>query len=138
MYNGYNFNPNYQNYQLPTYQYGQLNQLQAPQQQVTYLNGKIVDSVDVVKAMDVPIGGYGVYPKADLGEIYVKSWNPNGTTTILTYKVETEKSVDAAPSTAEEKIIARIDALESTLASLVSPQPAPAKKKEEININGVF
>ena len=137
MYNGYNFN----NYQLPNYQYGQLNQMQPqPAIPASYLNGKIVDSVDVVKAMDVPIGGYGIYPKADLSEIYIKSWNPNGTTSIITYKIKEEEQGETQVSTVEEKIIARIDALENTIASLMTPQPAPAqtKKKEGLNINDAF
>lgn len=50
------------------------------------LNGKIVDGEDVVRATEVPIGGYGIFPKADLKEIYVKSWNNNGTTSVITYK----------------------------------------------------
>jgi hypothetical protein len=57
-----------------------------PQQQNVGINGKIVDSEDIVKATEVPIGGYGVFPKADLSEIYIKTWNNNGTTSILTYK----------------------------------------------------
>lgn len=136
MYNGYNFN----SYQLPNYQYGQFNQMQPqPTISTSYLNGKIVDSLDVVKAMDVPIGGYGVYPKADLSEIYIKSWNPNGTTSIITYKIKEEEQNVNQASTVEEKIIARIDALENTIASLMTPQPAPAlKKKEEIVINDAF
>ena len=50
------------------------------------LNGKIVDSEDVVKATEVPIGGYGIFPKADLSEIYVKTWNNNGTTSVITFQ----------------------------------------------------
>ena len=142
MYNGYGFNSNYQGYQMPYQPYGQLNQMQPQQQtsQITsYLNGKIVDSIEVVRAMDVPIGGYGIYPKADLSEIYIKSWNPNGTTTIATYSIK-EENISGQESPIEEKIIARIDALESTIASLISPQPAPAQKrqKEGININDSF
>ena len=33
----------------------------------------------MVKATDVPIGGYGVFPKGDFTEIYIKSWNQDGT-----------------------------------------------------------
>lgn len=140
MYNSYNFS-GYQNYQMPTayQQYGQLNQLQQPQQSPqTYLNGKVVDSIDVVKVMDVPIGGYGFYPKADLSEVYIKSWNPNGTTSITTYKIKEEEVNNVQEKLlSEEKIIARIDALESRIASLVAPQPVPVKK-EELNINDAF
>ena len=50
------------------------------------MNGKIVDSEDVIKATEVPIGGYGIFPKADLSEIYVKTWNNNGTTSVITFQ----------------------------------------------------
>lgn len=146
MYNGYNFN-SYQNYQLPNYQYGQqLNQMQIqPQpQNISYLNGKVVDGIDVVKVTDVPIGGYGIYPKADLSEIYVKSWNQNGTTSVITYKIQQEEP-QAKQDTIEQKIIARIDALESTISGLINTQPAPVQniiqapaKREELNINNAF
>ena len=80
---------NYNNQYMPQAQM----QNAAPQQQATpapipvqnnFLNGKIVDSVDVVKATEVPIGGYGVFPKADLSEVYIKSCNNNGTTSLIT------------------------------------------------------
>lgn len=75
-----NYNPNYYN---PSYSYNiPYNQNMQPQQtQTQTLNGKIVDSKDIVKVTDVPIGSYGIFPKADLSEIYIKSWNNNGTTT---------------------------------------------------------
>jgi hypothetical protein len=40
----------------------------------------------MVKVAEVPIGAYGVFPKADLSEIYIKTWNNNGTTSIVTFK----------------------------------------------------
>ena len=64
----------------------------------TNLNGKIVDSEDVVRATEVPIGGYGIFPKADLSEIYIKSWNNNGTTSIITFAPKPK----AEPIVAEE------------------------------------
>lgn len=78
-----NYNPNYYN---PSYSYNiPYNQNVQPQQaQTQTLNGKIVDSKDIVKVTDVPIGSYGIFPKADLSEIYIKSWNNNGTTNIIT------------------------------------------------------
>ena len=44
------------------------------------LNGKIVESKDIVSVTEIPLGGYGLFPKADLSEIYVKVWNNSGTT----------------------------------------------------------
>lgn len=70
-------------------------QPQAVQIQTQGLNGKIVDSEEVVRATEVPIGGYGIFPKADLSEIYIKSWNNNGTTSVITYKPESlQKDVE--------------------------------------------
>ena len=49
--------------------------------------GKIVESVDMVKATDIPMDGNMYYfPKADGTEIYGKSWMANGQTRILTFK----------------------------------------------------
>ena len=49
--------------------------------------GKIVDSIDVVKATDIPMDGNTYYfPKADGTEVYCKQWLQNGTTRILTFK----------------------------------------------------
>lgn len=49
--------------------------------------GKMVDSIDVVKATDVPMDGSMYYfPKADGTEIFGKQWLSNGQTRILTFK----------------------------------------------------
>jgi len=50
------------------------------------LQGKIVESEDMARVADVPMGGYGIFPKADLSEVYIKMWNNNGTTSILTFQ----------------------------------------------------
>ena len=63
----------------------QQQQQSIPQQIPVGLNGKIVDGADMVRATEVPIGSYGIFPKADLSEIYIKSWNNNGTTSIITF-----------------------------------------------------
>ena len=49
--------------------------------------GKIVESIDMVKATDIPMDGNAYYfPKADGTELYSKQWMPNGQTRILTFK----------------------------------------------------
>ena len=49
--------------------------------------GKMVDSINVVKATDIPMDGNAYYfPKADGTEVYCKQWLQNGTTRILTFK----------------------------------------------------
>jgi hypothetical protein len=60
--------------------------LQPTQMQMMTL-GKIVDSVDIVKATDIPMDGNMYYfPKADGTEIYAKQWMSNGQTRILAFK----------------------------------------------------
>ena len=49
--------------------------------------GKIVDSVDIVKATDIPMDGSMYYfPKADGSMVFGKQWLANGQTRILTFK----------------------------------------------------
>ncbi|MCD7724327.1 MAG: hypothetical protein LUI12_02035 [Clostridiales bacterium] len=67
-------------------QYQQSLQPQQIQSQNT-LGGKVVDSLDAVKATDIPMDGNLYYfPKADGTEIYAKRWQQDGTTRILTFK----------------------------------------------------
>ena len=85
--------------QYGTYQYNPMANIQRYQQQEQMLPtqmsgtsqqnvmGKIVDSIEAVKAVDIPMDGNIYYfPKADGTEIYGKQWQPNCTTRILTYK----------------------------------------------------
>lgn len=102
-----NYYPNnfYQNYP-----YNNTYQPQVQQTQGGILQGKIVDSIDMVKANEVPFGSFGIFPKGDLSEIYVKSWSNNGTTQINTYK--------AIPKTEEVKEINIADINNSLLEKI--------------------
>ena len=61
--------------------------------------GKIVESVDIVKATDIPMDGNMYYfPKADGTEVYMKRWLPNGTTEIVSYKPIVENIEEANTS----------------------------------------
>jgi len=84
-----NYYPNnfYQNYPYQNYlQYGVLPQ-PAQQNFSMSIPGKVVDSIDIVKATDIPLGSYGIFPKGDFSEIYIKSWNENGTSKIMSYQL---------------------------------------------------
>lgn len=52
---------------------------------ISMLNGKIVDSEDMVRIQEIPLGGYGIYPKADMSNIFLKTWNNDGTTKVISY-----------------------------------------------------
>ncbi len=91
MNNGYNqpFQNPYQQRMDFLQNYQQNLQQQVPQanQQMNVI-GKIVDSIEVVKAMDIPADGNMYYfPKADGSEIFGKQWIvTEGRTQILTFK----------------------------------------------------
>ena len=65
--------------------------------------GKIVDSVDIVKATDIPMDGNMYYfPKADGSEIFGKQWLANGQTRILTFKASLDEEGNNLSSEAEK------------------------------------
>lgn len=114
MYTPYYFNPNFapnNNYLSP-----QMNRLQQMEQQYQgfsgagypqnnmqmmnpaqisqgpmMIQGKVVDSIEVVKAMDVPLDGSITYfPKADGTAIYTKQLQKDGTSKINMYEIKNE------------------------------------------------
>ena len=134
-----NYPYNYVNQYVPQPQHQQfISQPMAPQtQQPQSLNGKIVDSEDVVKATEVPIGGYGIFPKADLSEIYIKSWNNNGTTSIITFKPIIQEVKE--PQIVEDnslKIIERLNALDAKIDSLMMNNVAATAQVAKKEVKG--
>ena len=78
-YNTYNYNPqqNIRQPQQPVYK---------PQNAVT-LQGKVVDSLDVVKATDIPYdGSVSYFPLTDNSAIITKQLQPDGTSKVIVYK----------------------------------------------------
>lgn len=134
-----NYPYNYANQYVPQPQPQQfISQPMAPQtQQPQSLNGKIVDSEDVVKATEVPIGGYGIFPKADLSEIYIKSWNNNGTTSIITFKPIIQEVKE--PQTVEDnslKIIEHLNTLDAKIDSLMMNNIAATAQVAKKEVKG--
>lgn len=71
--------------------YQQNPQMQQPQpgmqQNISGINGKVVQSVENITANDVPMdGSMAFFPRQDMQEIYVKSWNADGTIRTIVYK----------------------------------------------------
>ena len=104
--------------------------------------GKIVDSIDVVRATDVPMDGNMYYfPKADGTEIFSKQWLSNGKTRILTFKpfldAETnnvsndrEKLNIRLSDEATEVFMKRFDDIEKRLDEFISKKSTNRVKKE--------
>ena len=118
----------------------QQQQLQASQNMATL--GKVVESMDVLKTLEVPMDGQQYYfPKADGTEIYVKQWLPNGTTRILTFKPVLDNGVDE--NTLEEEklnveqfnkvvegILNEIQTINSKIDKISKPSTTTRGKKE--------
>lgn len=87
MYNNYGFNPYYQQRFQPMIQ-----QAIEPIQNKSILNGKSVDSMDVVKAMDIPLdGSISYFPLTDGSAIITKQLQMDGTSKTVVYKPIEEK-----------------------------------------------
>ena len=57
----------------------QYQQPQYMQQAAQRINGRVVQSADMITANDVPMdGSVAFFPTQDLSEIYAKSWDANG------------------------------------------------------------
>ena len=104
--------------------------------------GKMVDSIDVVKATDIPMDGNAYYfPKADGTEVYCKQWLQNGTTRILTFKPvlednpnnvssDTEKFKISISDDVTEVFMKRFDELEKRIDDLMPKKTTTRAKKE--------
>ena len=104
--------------------------------------GKMVDSIDVVKATDIPMDGNAYYfPKADGTEVYCKQWLQNGTTRILTFKPVFDDNTNNLSSDAEkfkislsdettEVFMKRFDELEKRIDDLMPKKTVARAKKE--------
>lgn len=129
-----NYYPNnfYQNYPYNNNIYQPQNQ----QNSLGTLQGKVVDSIDMVKVNEVPFGGFGIFPKGDLSEIYVKSWNNNGTTQINTYKAVPKEEIKEEPSSNEtllEKINMLNEKIDLLMNSTTVQQTKPIEKEVKVN-----
>ncbi len=93
MYNNYNpyFNqPRFQQPQSMQIPQGQI--VEQPYQKPSLLQGKQVDSIDVVKATDVPFdGSISYFPLTDNSAIVTKQLQMDGTSKIVVFKPSVEQ-----------------------------------------------
>ena len=124
----------------------QFQQSLQPQQQQIGISGKVVESIDMVRATDIPMNGEVIYfPKADGTEIYTKRWLPNGTTEVIAYKPVLAPLNEQATTNAQaeesfivgqfkgfmDEVIKRFDGIESRLDSF---EQAPLKNKTKSTV----
>lgn len=131
----------YSSYPYNQYQYPaipsipQMPQIQPQTQSIqTGLQGKIVDGEDIVKATDVPVGGYGIFPKADFSEIYIKTWNNNGTTSILTFKPIVKEEKPKEEEKTSNLLLDKMMTLEEKLDAVLAPKTEATAPKPTNNV----
>ena len=150
-------NPNYMMYQQPQYnpylqrmenlqQFQQVMQQPMSPAQMSGTSqfaplGKIVESVDMVKATDIPMDGNMYYfPKADGTEIYSKAWLPNGQTRILTFKPVLDNDPNTLSQNEEklnfETLGQVLDGIQSdikTLTEKLDKISKPTRQRKEVS-----
>lgn len=149
----YPFNTNYQLAQQNPYmqrmeylqQYQQNLQPQVPQPQMSNqlpALGKIVESIDIVKATDIPMDGNMYYfPTADGSVVYGKQWMSNGQTRILPFKPILESGTENVLNNSEkfdleenrrilEGILTDLQSLNEKVDRMAKPNTTTKTKKE--------
>ncbi len=132
----------------PYYFQNQFQQPQTPQyipQTIMQINGRLIDNIESVSANDVPMTGISVFPKADMSEVYIKSWQPNGTIQTLRFlpykpienvKADTLLSNDTEPPKwasmeVTDGIMNRLDSIEERLDKLAKSGKAKNEPKSD-------
>jgi hypothetical protein len=96
--NNYGFNPYYPQQRFNNTEQPVMTQYQQPVQltKPTYLLGKSVDNIDVVKATDIPLdGSISYFPLTDGSAIVSKQLQNDGTSKMVIYKPTQEEKKDA-------------------------------------------
>lgn len=134
---GYPIQNNFPERQIPQFQMPQP-VTQPVNPLASQFQGKIVDSIDSVKATDIPMDGNSYYfPKADGTEVYSKRWLPNGRTEVITYTPVIEASQEDLKLQSTELIddvMKRFDVIDEKfdkLEKLLQRSPQKTPKKEE-------
>ena len=114
MFNSYNQNPYFNPYFTP-----QQPQTTMPTMKFNSLQGKSIDNLEVVKAMDIPLdGSISYFPLVDGSAIVTKQLQQDGTSKITIYK----------PIEADEAAIvkyATIEDIENHIKSIKMPDMKP-------------
>lgn len=108
-------------------QFAQQSQQSYPQNPQSYpqpalgLQGKSVESLDVVKAMDIPLDGtISYFPLTDGSAIITKQLQQDGTSKTIIYKpfTEPEKAVETIKYVSEEEVKAMLENSSETILEL--------------------
>lgn len=128
------YTPNYgmQNYSVPQYSPPVVSQ---PQNQYSSIVGKIVESPEIVKISEIPLGGYGVFPLSDYSKVIIKSYDKDGNLQYLNYDLVKPAEVKAV-NIYEDKlndIYDYIAKLDKKMDGIV-PSSTPTTKRRKMEV----
>ena len=114
MFNSYNQNPYFNPYFTP-----QQPQATMPTMKFNSLQGKSIDNLEVVKAMDIPLdGSISYFPLVDGSAIVTKQLQQDGTSKITIYKpIEADEAATVKYATIED--------IENHIKSIKMPDMKP-------------
>ena len=84
-------------------------QIQTPQ--YSSITGKLVESEDMAKLQEIPIGGYGVYPLSDMSKVVIKAYDKDGNIQYHNFEI-VKNSEKIMPDPYEEKFNGIFERLE--------------------------
>lgn len=139
----YNIQPAYQQYgynpyfQQPRIQQPQIEQLQTTnqfQQQIpSGINGRVVQSVEMITANDVPMDGSAAFfPMQDMSAILAKSWNADGTIKTVIFKPVNE-TVPQNESQNKENL--KFELSDGTVASFMNRFDELSERLEQLELS---
>lgn len=108
---------------------------QSPNVNVPF-TGRFVENPKEIMPNEVPMDGrIGIFPSRDLSTITVKAWNANGTIMNVRYILDPSQVQETAPDPQQETrdILARLEAIEKTLAANNAPKAPRNTRKTNTN-----
>lgn len=139
----YNIQPAYQQYgynpyfQQPRMQQPQIEQVQPvnqfQQQMPRGVNGRVVQSAEMITANDVPMDGSAAFfPMQDMSEILAKSWNADGTIKTVIFKPINET---VPQSEIQNKENLKIDLSEGAVAAFMDRFDELSERLEQLELS---
>lgn len=139
----YNIQPAYPQYgynpyfQQPRMQQSQIEQMQPvnqfQQQMPRGVNGRVVQSVEMITANDVPMDGSAAFfPMQDMSAIFAKSWNADGTIKTVIFKPINET---AHQNSAQNQENLKFDLSDGTVAAFMNRFDELSERLEQLEFS---
>lgn len=139
----YNIQPAYQQYgynpyfQQPRMQQPQIEPLQNTnqfqQQMPRGVNGRVVQSVEMITANDVPMDGSAAFfPMQDMSAIFAKSWNADGTIKTVIFKPINET---VPQNEIQNKENLKIDLSDGTVSAFMDRFDELSERLEQLEVS---